>query len=315
MFAVRLCNHAEVIDWNDYRVFLALSRERSLSAAARRLDVDQTTVGRRLQTLEAAARARLFERTPSGYHLTAAGEAVLADVEALEAGVDRVERKLIGHDAEPRGNVRLATSDSFAVWFLVPRLAPLHERYPALTLELVTGTPAVDLARREADVSLRLSKPTQPGLVARCIGKAAWGLYASKRYLERFGLPKPNSQLQGHDVVALDDELKTTLGARWLRANGSQGRVVLRANSLLTQASAVASGLGISPLPCIFGDREPELQRVLRDPIGEHEIWLVVHPDVKSSARVRVVMDFLDEVIAKEAAFLTGTRAHPRRRR
>jgi DNA-binding transcriptional LysR family regulator len=295
-----------VLDWNDFRVFLSVARAGTLSKAALLLKVNQSTMSRRLAALEAAAGARLFERTPEGYRLSAAGEAVRSRVEELESHAIAVERQLLGQDARPTGRVLLATSDSFGPWFLVPRLARFRQLYPGIRLELVTGNQTVSLARREADVSLRLSRPKESNLVARRLGHAAWALYGASSYLERYGKPLPRGRLRGHRVIGFDAELRTTVGARWLAERADRADTVMSCNSLISQASAVVAGLGLSPLPCLFGDREPGLLRALPRTIGQHDIWLVVHPDVKSSARVRAVIDYLSEAIISESALLSG---------
>jgi len=292
--------------WDDLRVFLAIAREGSLSAAARRLSVDQSTVGRRLAALETTTSARLFDRTPRGYLLTAAGEAVLPKAEEIESAALSVERKLLGQDARPEGRVRLATSDGFAVWFVIPRLQALRARQPGIEIEVVTGNPPVNLARREADLSLRFSKPSQPNVIARQLGQGAWAVYGSASYVEQRGLPQAARKLDSHDVIDFSDDLSGTVGARWLRDNGERGRVVMRSDSLLSHAAAVASGLGISPLPCVCGDVHPQLRRLFPRTIGHHDIWLVVHPDVRTSARVRAVMDHLTELVAEQAPLLSG---------
>ncbi|HET6146920.1 MAG TPA: LysR family transcriptional regulator [Polyangia bacterium] len=301
--------------WDDLRVFLAIASERTLSAAARRLKVDQSTVGRRLAALEAATSARLFDRTPDGYVLTAAGAAVLPNIQDIETAAITVARKLVGGDARLEGRVLLATSDSFATWFLLPRLQALREQHAGISVDLVTGNRPANLARREADVSVRFSRPEQPHVVARRLGQAAWALYGSEPYVGRFGLPGPRTQLEGHAVIGFGDELRGTAGARWLAENGARGRVVLRSDSLLSQAAAVAAGLGICPLPCLFGDPHPHLRRLLPGIVGHHDIWLVVHPDVRTSARVRVVMDYLAALIKKETPLLSGRLSRPKRRR
>ena len=287
-------------------MFLNIPRAGRLSAAARLLQVDQSTMSRRLAALEVAAGARLFDRTPDGYALTAAGEAVCSRIEDLESQALAIERQPLGQDARPTGPVRIAASDSFAAWFLVPRLGPLHQLYPGIRVELVTGNAAVNLARREADISLRLTKPKEPNLVARRLGVAAWAVYASSAYLARHGKPTLRSRLRGHRIVGLDPELRGTVGARWLAKQGSLGEVALTCNSLISQAAAVVAGLGLSPLPCLFGDRERSLVRALPHSIGAHDVWLVVHPDVKSSARVRAVMDYVSDLVASAAPLLLG---------
>lgn len=295
-----------MLDWDDFRVFLSVTRAGTLSAAARLLQVDQSTISRRLAALEETAGARLFDRTPKGYALTVAGEAVRAHVEELEAQALAIERQLRGQDSQPTGQVRLAASDSFAAWFLLPRLAPFHSHYPGIQLDLVTGNQPVNLARREADISLRLSKPKEPNLIARKLGQAAWSVYASSAYLSRYGKPSVRGRLRGHRVVGFDAELRGTLGARWLAKHGNAASVSMTCNSLLTQSAAVVAGIGLSPLPCVFGDPEPSLERVVPRTIGHHDLWLVVHPDLRHNARVRAVMDYLTELILAETALLTG---------
>jgi DNA-binding transcriptional LysR family regulator len=295
-----------MLDWNDFRVFLGVARAGTLSAAARLLRVDQSTMSRRLAALEQSAGARLFDRTPAGYVLTAAGEAVRSRVEELESHALAIERQLLGQDTQPTGQVRLAASDSFAAWFLVPRLASLHTLYPGIRLELVTGNQPVNLARREADISLRLTKPKEPNLIARRLGQAAWSVYASSGYLARYGKPSPRGRLRGHRVVGLDPELRGTVGARWLLERGDLADVPLTCNTLVSQAAAVVAGVGLGPLPCVFGDREAGLERALPRIIGQHDLWLVVHPDVRASARVRAVLDYLTELVSSELALLSG---------
>jgi DNA-binding transcriptional LysR family regulator len=137
-------------------------------------------------------------------------------------------------------------------------------------------------------------------------------VYASVSYLARYGRPSLRGRLRGQRVVGLDTELRGTVGARWLAKQGNAASVVLTCNSLLTQATAVVAGIGLSPLPCLFGDPEPNLERIVPRTIGHHDLWLVVHPDIRSNARVRAVMDYLSELVLSEAALLSG---NPRAKR
>ncbi|HEX2660426.1 MAG TPA: LysR family transcriptional regulator [Polyangia bacterium] len=288
--------------WDDLRFVLALARAHSLSQAARALGVDQSTVGRRVAAFERAAGSRLFSRAGGSWALTAAGEAVQAHLEEIERRSLAVGRQLEGRDARLEGTVRLATSDSFASWFLAPRLRPLRARHPALRIELLTANRFMDLDRREADVALRFSRPSQPHLITRRVGKGGWALFASREYLNRH--PKPP-----HDVVGFDDELKGTVGWRWLREHPELGSVVLTTNSMMAHAAAVAAGLGVGPVPCLWGDRQRSWRRVDGGVIGHHDIFLTVHPDVRHSARVRIVMDDLAALIRADAALVEGRQA------
>ena len=302
-----------MLDWSDLRVFLVLARARTLAAAARELRVNQTTVGRRLAALERAAGTRLFERTPRGYVLTAAARAVQESVEGIERETIAVERRLLGQDARIAGRVRVATSDSLATWFVVPHLPALRQAHPDLVVELVTGNQPTDLARPEADVALRMRKPEQPQLIARRLGIGAWAPYAATTYLAGRRPPSPRSRYAGHDVVGFDPELDGTVGARWTRTSAARARVVLTTNSLTAHAEAVAAGIGIGAIPCVCGDRDPRLQR-LSPVVGHHDIWLVVHPDVRDSARVRAVLGFLTTLITDQSARLSGASAERSRR-
>lgn len=301
-------------NWDDYRMFLTVARERTLAAAARRLRVDQSTVGRRLSALENDLATRLFERTSRGYALTEAGRAVLPRAEEIERAALAAERRSLGEDARLDGRVHLATSDSFATWFLLPRLGPFIERHPAILLELVLGDAPVDLAGRQADLSLRFRKPTQPGLVARRLAQAAWAVYATPGYLQRHGTPK-EPLASGHEVLGFDEALAGTVGARWLKEHGGGARQVLTSTSLLSLASAAEAGLGLAILPCIFGDVSRHLRRVGRTTVGHHDLWLVVHADVRTSARVRAVMDFVIALVKQNEALLKGETARRARAR
>lgn len=295
-----------MLDWNDLQLVSALAQNATLSAAARALEVDQSTVSRRLAALERRANARLFERTPTGYALSAIGEVVLEQVLQMEQHAVAVERKLVGHDSRPAGKVRLATSDSFAAWFLTPLLAEFAQRQPDIEIELVTGDAPVSLPRREADLSLRLSKPTEANLIARRLGRAAWAVYASEQYLLENGTPRSARALRRHRVVALGAELSRTIGAKWLGEQAHGGHTSITVNSLIAQAAAVVAGFGLGPLPCVYGDAQGELRRLPFGVIGHHEVWMVVHPDVRASARVREVMAFLVENIRAAAPLLEG---------
>ena len=170
MRASLLCNDAQVFDWNDARYFLAIARGRSLSAAGRSLQVQQSTVGRRLATLETDLGARLFDRTPDGYLLTQSGEALLSHAERMEDEALSAERALLGREGRIAGLVRLTAPQAFGNGFVVPLLARLREEQPEILVELVADNANLSLTKREADLALRFGRPRQPLLVIRRLG-------------------------------------------------------------------------------------------------------------------------------------------------
>jgi DNA-binding transcriptional LysR family regulator len=287
------------VPWDDYRYFLAVARAGSLSAAARLMRVDQSTVGRRLIALEARVGARLFDRTPEGYVLTAAGESVRSDLERLEDGFLAVERRLAGGDARIEGVVRVAISETFANTLVVGHLGDLRSRHPGLSIELLTGNAPVDLARREADLAVRLGQaPRQPNLVLRELGAAGFALYASPAYLARLGRPRLPGGLRGHEIVCYGGELAAVPLARFLNERAQEAEVVLRANSVASVYEAVAAGLGLGVLPCMFAGRG--LERIGSGILGTNPIWSVVHEDLVRNARVRAVLRFLSDLIQRK---------------
>ena len=290
-------------EWSDYRFFLAVARLGSLSAAARHLRVDQSTVGRRLAALQAQCGARLFDFTPDGYVLTAAGESVRGTVEQIEAQFLTVERQLAGRDTSHEGVLRLATTETFATSFLVPRISRLRVKHPRLLLEIVTDNHPVDLARREADLALRVGiAPKQPNLVVRKLGMAGFALFAAPSYLAKHG--RPRNRLSGHALVGYSGELAHGPLGRWIETHAGEAEIVMRANSVDVVYEAVAAGVGLGVLPCLFADHGVE--RVTKQVVGTAPVIAVAHEDMIRSARVRAVLEFLAELVRDERALLAG---------
>ncbi|HZF47063.1 MAG TPA: LysR family transcriptional regulator [Polyangiaceae bacterium] len=298
-----------MIRWDDVRYFLAIHRCGTLSGAARSLAVDQTTVGRRLGALEDALNARLFDRTPDGFLLTSAGESILAAAEKVEASVLELEHQVSGEDARTAGNVRIATSEAFAVTFLLERISELRRRYDGIHVEVFVGQSMVDLTRREADIALRIRPrglaPAQPHLIARKLSDIAFALYGGRGYIERHGRPPRPDDLRGHRLIGWSSDVAAIPGVEWLLQAGQDGEVVARCSSILSLIRAAQAEIGLAVLPCYAAETYPELER-LSDPIDWSELWLVVHPDVRRAARVRAVMDFLIETVERSAPVLRG---------
>ncbi len=297
----------EMLDWSDLRFLLELARTGTLSAAGRKLGVDNTTVGRRLSALERDLSTKLFARTPDGLVLTAAGEAIRTAGEEMEQAVLRGEQRALGADRKLSGQVRVATTEMLGEVVVLPALRSLRARHPEIRVDLMTGTGRLDVARREADVALRYARPEGGDLIARRAGKVAFGAYASKTYLKVHGRPARADGFSGHDLVGYDTGIRHwrpgPLGAEAVR----DARVVLRTNSTLMLLKAVRLGIGIGSLPCILAGADPELERVPAGAAAElDEVWLVVHPDVQRTGRVRAVIETLELRMAETAAELSG---------
>lgn len=291
--------------------FLEVHRRGSLSAAARQLGIDQTTVGRRLKALERELGARLLRTTPRGIALTDAGRAILDDVEHVDATVAALRRKVGGRDAQVAGTLRIATTEPLASTFLIPRLGALRERHPELDYVIVAGNRAVDLEAGEADLALRLLEPREPELVARRVGEIELSVFAAPAYLERRGVPERGAQLAGHDVLAYHGDLANGVEARWLADHAERARTVLRVTSVFNLADAASAGLGIAVLPRHLAD--PGLRELDLAPAPESRgVWIVYHRDARGDARIQAVGDFLAAHVKDPEVFPRDVKASRR---
>ncbi|MCY1033449.1 LysR family transcriptional regulator [Corallococcus sp. BB11-1] len=299
--------------WSDLQHFLAITRSGSLSAAARQLKVDQTTVGRRLAVLERELGARLFDRTPSGFRPTAVALRILPAAEAVEAEALRVERLASGEDLRPSGPVTVTATDTFLVHNVLPWLAGFRERHPEIELHLLSGYETLSLVRREADVAIRLVRPQESSLRARKVAAIGVVPFASQAYLDRRGAVRFDAGLQGHTVVGYAQDSRRWPESKWLDVHAARATVAVRLTSILGLLQAAREGLGVALLPAFFGHLHPELVP-LRDALPELErtVWLVFHEDLANNARVRAVVDFLAETIGAQAASLAKAPARPR---
>ena len=291
-----------MIDWDDLRSFLAVARHGSLSAAARALGVQQTTMGRRLAGFESQAGVRLLQKTPRGYTLTAAGEAILGNVERIESETLAIERRITGRDARLEGTVRVTMVESLAVHVIVPALPVLRRRHPGIALDIAAGTRVMSLTMREADIALRFGRLRQADLAVRKVADVGFWLYASEAYLAGHGGPVGAGE--GHDLVLNEADLMELPEMAWFVAALPQGRPVLRTNSRLAQVAAVGAGVGIGCLARYLGDAAGLVRLSVADPPPGRELWMAVHNDIRHTPRIRAVTDFLASAVREAAGRL-----------
>jgi DNA-binding transcriptional LysR family regulator len=295
-----------MFEWDDARHFLAIHRRGSLSAAARQLGVNQSTVGRRLITLEEELGAKLFVRTRDGYRIAPAGERLLPHAERMEDEATAIAREISGQETTLTGTVRVTAGDLFGARIVGPILTSFHERYPDIDLELDTSSFVRSLTKREADIAVRVGGIVERGVAARKLGEFAHAPYASKAYLARRGRPR-DDDWAGHDFVGFSDDLARFPEARWLAARATKGRIVFRAHATLAQLVVTVAGLGIAMLPCHAGDAEPDLVRLVPPAqFTRNTIWLVVHEDLRHAARIRACADFLADGLRRQSKRLRG---------
>lgn len=293
-----------MLKWDDLRYVLAVARAGNLAAAARGLGVGHTTVGRRLDAIEASLGARLFARSRGGYRATAAGRRLVAEANEIEARLDAAVLDVSGRDRRMVGPVRISATGTFIDGFLVPELAALHERHPGI-VPLINGDPSIkDLQRREADIGVRSVEPRAPYLVARKLGEIATALYGSPDYLARVGAPRRGGKLAGHTVIRFPPTWRVE-GA-WMDEHAGAATTVARFDRWGNAISAIRAGLGLGLVECYLGDRDDELVRVFRRPAFRESWWLAIHEDMRSNARVKATADFVLERARARRAELDG---------
>ncbi len=291
------------VNWDDLRFVLALAKEGSLARAAKKLGVDHTTVGRRIDAAESALGVRLFTRTTKGYVPTAEAEPLLDTIRGVEDGVLALERGVAKH-ATPEGTVRVTAPETFAVSYLAPRLAVFAREHPALTVELVAAGAILDLGRREADIAVRLFRSTHESLVVRRAAELAHGLYASATYLDAHPLKKP-SHLREHRILTSMSG-PSVVEAAWVERLTEGARPAFVCDLTMGLLAAARAGAGIAPLPRYLGDAEPTLRYLPMEGEPREAVWITVHRDLKDTPRVRVVLDFLAARLKKDRALLLG---------
>ncbi|RTL42038.1 MAG: LysR family transcriptional regulator [Rhodocyclaceae bacterium] len=289
-------------DWDLYRSFLHVLREGSLSGAARALGTTQPTIGRRLEALEAALGCTLFIRTPTGLQATDAARRLAAPAEAMAAQAGALRRAASAGQDDITGTVRLTASETIGGEVLPPILAELQAAHPAIRIELALTKRNEDLLQREADIAVRMVRPSQEALVARRLGTLVIGLYAHPRYAERRGLPTAIDELGGHALIGFDRDMGAL---RALQQSGlplTPDEFAFRSDSEHAQHAALLAGLGIGACQAGIAARHPELLPVLPGQVRfELEMWLAMHEDLRNEPRIRQVFDFLADGLERYA--------------
>ena len=292
------------MDWDDLRFLLALQRASTHSAAGQQLGVTHTTVARRIAGLEQHMGVRLFDRTDQGYVPTAAGEDLVEVAERVEEQLLSVDRKVLGQDARLSGRLRVTTVDLMAARH-ADDFAAFARRYPDIRLELVTDNAFSNLARREADVAIRATSGAPPDyLVGRKLARAEQALYGARCLVQRIG---PDAALSDYPWLAWDDRYDARLTEARRAELAPDARLACRFDSSVVLLAALRAGMGVAFLTCADADPLPDLVR-LRPPEQDFgmDLWVLTHPDLRHTARVRAFMEHMSECIQRDRAALAG---------
>lgn len=284
------------MNWDDWRYFLALAREGSVSAAGKALNVKHTTVARRITSLESDLGSRLFDRSPSGYALTVAGENLYKHAEQMEQSALAVQRDVVGMDTQLKGLLKLTASYDVMSRLVSPHLGEFARRYPCIDLELLGTTSLVDLSARQADIALRLTAKPPDYLIGREVMPLKHGIYATQAYLEQ-----PRDK---HNVILWTKESQFP---EWVQQHFPDANVVARTDDVTIMRDLANQNFGLVRIPCYIGDSEPGLLRLdLELKPSAWGIWVLSHVDLRMTPRIKVCREFLVETLLNQKSLIQG---------
>lgn len=279
--------------WDDLRFFLAVERTGTLSAAAARLGVDATTVGRRVDRLAEELDTPLFDAGPQGHRLTAAGETLLHHAEAVERAILAASGDLTGESSRLAGTVRVSMPEGFASGLVAPELPAFQAAHPGIALELASTHGFLNPSKREADIALMLSRPTSGSLIVSKLGDYSLGLYASRDYVARHGMVTDRADLRSRTLIGYIPDLIYWDALRYLEEIDPALTPAITSSSIGVQHAMTVAGAGLCVLHHFMARDDPALVPVLPDIVITRTYWMVVHADLRRVARVAAVMDWL----------------------
>lgn len=280
-----------MLSWDDFRYVKAIADSRSLAGAAEQLGLNHSTVFRRLGQIEQHLGSRLFDRGRGGYALTTCGEQMVELANRLGEDIVTFERRITGQDLRPSGELRITTTDIILLRLLQDVLVGFRQAYPKIVLDLVVTNRTLNLSKRDADVALRATYPGTDAQTGSRLTRIAWAIYGPSRLASRPFDPLTDGRR--HDWIAFTDQVAIAKAAKWLKEHVDEDRIVYKANTLVGLAETAAAGVGLALMPCFAGVAVPGLAR-LSAPIAEveGELWLMTHPDLQNTVRVRAFMDY-----------------------
>ncbi|HZH55622.1 LysR substrate-binding domain-containing protein [Yanghanlia caeni] len=287
------------MDWDNLRYFLELSRAGTLTAAARRLGVDHTTVARRIQALERGIGAQLFLREASGHRLTEAGRRLLPQVEDMEQSFRKLEFSApASTEEELSGVVRVGVTEAFSTVILAPALATFARQHPRLVIDLLALPRQVNLSRREADIVISLERPARGPVLTTRLCDYSLHLYAAKHYLAQHPPVRSLNDLRELSFIGYVEDLLFSKELQYLDEDHRPERIALRSTSLLAQYQATRAAAGVAVLPAFLAERDALLQRVLPDQVRfVRRFWMSMPTENRPLPRMKAVWDLIRSTV------------------
>jgi DNA-binding transcriptional LysR family regulator len=284
-----------MFDWNDLKAFLAVARGGSTLAAAKALSVNQTTVARRIESLEGALSLKLFERGQSGSRLTEAGRDLMAEAEKVERAAHNFDSRAKAHQRGMAGSIRITCIEILANMAVTPAIGEFRKLHPEVQIDLMVTDQALDLQSGEADLAVRVVQALpNSDIIARKVCDYDFALYCNRDYAERRGVPATPAELPDHDLIGGEGGLGQMPAMLWMFEQAGGKPPVTRSNSVSNLVHAVHAGLGIAPLPCAIADADTRFVRCSGTiDAARASSYIMIRPELKDVPRVRALIDAL----------------------
>ena len=296
-----------MIDWNDLPYFLAVAKSGTLMGASKELNVNHSTVFRRINAIEDKLGTRLFERLTEGYELTQIGHIVLQHARSAENSIHSLERAVVGKDYELLGEIRITAPHSIAEHVLVPCVAKFRIDHPRISVNIIVSSALYDLSRRDADIAVRSTNNPPDYLLGRKVTDLTWSAFASKAYLKKNGRPVDTEDLIEFDLIGVDESLLRIEAYKWMMHHYSIDNFSCSASDVKTISTLCDKGLGVAILPTnYFNQNLVKLFDI--EPEFKDGLWILTHPDLRQVARIKEFGKFLYQYMM--AVSYTHLRAH-----
>ncbi len=295
-----IANMQKHIDWNQYQYFLKVAVAGNLNSAARELGVNHSTVFRRINNIEKQLGVRLFERSRTGYTLTKAGEDILESVEQIDGQIYSIQRNLLGKDVKLSGNLKISTTDTIGYYWLPRHIKNFKEHYPEILIDLDIQTHYTNLSKREADIVIPAVNIQPDYMVGRKLDRIFFRLYASSAYIAKYGSPKTTQDFLHHKFLLPNEALATLSARKWLIKFVPDHCIAAVSDKISTLFKFAQQDLGIAALPHYVGLSDEDMYEIMELPEYCHRnVWILTHPDLRNTARVKTFMQFMYEATKK----------------
>lgn len=300
-----------MFNWQDLQIFLEVARADRLTDAARRLNIDHSTVSRRIRRFETELNTQLFERSTQGYRLTAAGEQLLLFAEEMARQANSAHESISNQNLQVSGQIRLGVTEGFGTYVITPLLSAFQRRYPDVTVELLALPRAVNLSRHEADLAITIDRPKNAEMVVSRLCDYRLRLYGETGYLSRKGIPEYLGDLSTYELIGYVDDLIFSEQLCYLdtllHELPTPPRFAQRSTSVITQLHAVRAGIGLAVLPCFMAEQDATMQPLLQAEIDIcREFWIAARAEQRQRLRVRLLWQFLKEAVELNQPFMMG---------